>query len=115
MTEVRKRTNDSGDAQQRDRDLAGLIGKERAEKITNLFAAVYPIFHILAGVLNQIWPYVSLLWTQALRLWQKLEPYHPLDLSSAAGGLFLAFFGGRYLLLLAAVEAARQVRSGSIC
>ena len=43
------------------------------------------------------------------RLWEKLEPYHPLDLSSAAGGLFLAFFGGRYLLLLAAIEAARQV------
>jgi hypothetical protein len=38
-----------------------------------------------------------------------LQPYHPLDLSSAAGGLFLAFFGGRYLLLLAAIEAARQV------
>jgi hypothetical protein len=42
-------------------------------------------------------------------LWEKLQPYHPLDLSSAAGGLFLAFFGGRYLLLLAAIEAARQV------
>ncbi len=92
----------------RDRDLAAFVGKEKAEQITNLFASVYPVFHALAQLLNVVWPYVLAAYEQGQRLWLRLQPYHPLELSSAATGLFLAFFGGRYLLLMGAVEAARQ-------
>jgi hypothetical protein len=93
----------------RDRDLAAFVGKEKAEKITSLFLAVYPVFHALAGVMNAAWPYIVVAWERGELLWAALQPYHPLELSSAFLGLFLAFFGGRYLLLLAAIEAARQV------
>lgn len=32
---------------ERDRDLAQFIGKERAEKVTELFVALMPLFHAL--------------------------------------------------------------------
>lgn len=46
MSDLRKRNgNETGE---QSRDLSQFIGKERAEKVTNLFAAIYPIFHLLA-------------------------------------------------------------------
>lgn len=91
----------------KDRDLATFIGKERAEKVSELFAKLWPLFHTIGGIVNTIWPFIERIWSSLQSFWNILQPYHPLDLTGVAFGLILAFFGAHYLLVLAAIEAAR--------
>lgn len=91
----------------RDRDLSAFIGKEKAEKVTALFEKVMPILYALGSVMNILFPYLHRAYSMCRHLWELAQPYHPLDLSSVLGGLVLAFFGSRYVLVFAAVEAAR--------
>lgn len=67
----------------------------------------WPRARALRAPLTHPRPVVERVWTAALRLWAALQPYHPLDLGGVAFGLCCAFFGAHYVLLLAAVEAAR--------
>ena len=90
------------------RDLKDWVGEEKAAQMSHLFDKVYPFFHIAGQMLDKAWPIIVLVIAKLQALWVALEPYQPLDLRSCAMGLFLAFFGGRYLLLMAAIEAARQ-------
>lgn len=40
-----------------------------------------------------------------MEVWELLKPYHPEDLVPLIVGLLLAFFGGTFLLTIAATEA----------
>lgn len=106
MAEQRRKP--AGPSPQKSRDLADWVGEEKAEKITHLFDKVYPIFVILGNVINAVSPYIMMAWIKANQIWKALEPYQPWELSSVGIGTFMAFFGSRYLLLLSAIEAARQ-------
>lgn len=106
MTDVRRRN--ASPQQAGSRDLKDWVGAEKAEQITHIFDRVYPIFHFVGGIFNVVFPYLLLAWSKANALWIALQPYQPLELTSVLMGFFMAFFGSRYLLLLAAIEAARQ-------
>ena len=65
---------------------------------------------IIAGVgliLSKVEPTLELIFKLLANLWKLLEPLHPEDLFPAVIGLVMAFFGGYYLLSIAAIEAWR--------
>jgi hypothetical protein len=54
------------------------------------------------------YPYAETKFAEAQVLWKKLDPYHLDVLFPSIIGLILCFFGGNFLLLIAAVEAYRM-------
>jgi len=67
-----------------------------------------PFFHKIGDLVNWIVPKIEYAWEQLLVVKHKLDPYHPEELVNVFFGLFLIFFGGLYLTLLATVEAYRM-------
>lgn len=59
-----------------------------------------------AGHLLNVWfPVVAALWNKSIVLYRAIEKYHPEEYVPMAFGLVLAFFGGNFIALIAAVEA----------
>jgi len=54
-------------------------------------------------------PYFIKAYEWALGLWKALEPYNPLEALPVVIGITMAFLGGEFPLLMAAVEAYRQI------
>lgn len=67
-----------------------------------------PLFVFLASVLEAVEPAVDAITKGLTVVWTALEPYHPEDLFVALCGLFLVFFGGVFMTLVASCEAAHQ-------
>lgn len=62
----------------------------------------------LAGFLEKLQPVIDQVSQNAVKVWTMLQPYHPQDLIPALYGLFLVFFGGVFMTIVASAEAAYQ-------
>jgi len=78
------------------------------EKLSPIVEKIMPVINVLTNALNATWPYVQKAIAFVEEVQKKLEPYHPEELVNVFFGLFLVFFGGMYLTLLATVEAYRM-------
>ena len=67
-----------------------------------------PIFVQLASVLAKVEPMIYTVTETLENVWAFLQPYHPKQLFPALYGLFLVFFGGVYMTIVASAEAAYQ-------
>lgn len=67
---------------------------------------VAPVFVLLANVVAVVEPIADKIAELFTAVWHALEPYNPEDLFVAVYGLFLVFFGGVYMTLVASFEAA---------
>mmetsp|Transcript_34123 Transcript_34123/g.57361 ORF Transcript_34123/g.57361 Transcript_34123/m.57361 type:complete len:100 (+) Transcript_34123:121-420(+) len=76
-----------------------------------LAQVVLKIVNPIAGGLAKIFRIVAPVSDIGLRvaeyIWKFIKPYHPEEFLPAFGGLILVFFGGKYMTLIAAVEAFR--------
>lgn len=75
------------------------------QRLTELFQKLTPLFVALGNALDTVSPYVERGVSGAQRVWSQLAPYHPEELLEAVFGIFLCFFGGHYVVTLAAIEA----------
>jgi hypothetical protein len=75
------------------------------QRLTELFQKLTPLFVALGNALDAVSPYVERGVNGAQRVWTQLAPYHPEELLEAVFGIFLCFFGGHYVVTLAAIEA----------
>jgi len=76
-------------------------------QIAGVLRQATPVLIILGNLLNTLSPLLNNGHLFVLRLWSLLEPYHPEEALPCAFGLFMAFFGGHFILVFAAVEAYR--------
>jgi hypothetical protein len=75
------------------------------QRLTELFQKLTPLFVALGNAADAVSPYVERGVAGAQSVWAKLAPYHPDELFEAVFGIFLCFFGGHYVVTLAAIEA----------
>jgi len=66
-----------------------------------------PVLILLGSLANASYPYILKIWLTGLHIWELLQPYHPDEFVPILSGLVMAFFGGYYFTLFAAVEAYR--------
>lgn len=67
---------------------------------------IAPLFVVLAMVVDAVEPVADRISTIIKAGWKALEPYHTEDLFLILYGVFLVFFGGNYMTLVATFEAA---------
>ncbi|GAB0489364.1 hypothetical protein MMPV_000582 [Pyropia vietnamensis] len=67
-----------------------------------------PVLLTLGSIVAAVTPAVTTAVAVGRNAWVAAAPYHPEELLPAAGGLALIFFGGTYVTLVAAVEAAAR-------
>ena len=84
-----------------DRTMSNLLQKAGNSKVEDIVNKVKPIFDFLSKVIKMIIPYAKIAYEQSLSVYNSL----PHDIIMAILGLLLAFFGGIYCLLIAAIEA----------
>jgi len=60
-----------------------------------------------ANACDKAYPYVVAAYAQALSLYALIQPYKPERFLTLVWGIFLCFFGGAYMMLVAAYEALR--------
>lgn len=68
---------------------------------------VTPIVVAIANFFDAIYPYLVQAYGFARAAWEKLQPYNPQQFFPVIAGLAMCFFGGSYLVLIAAAEAIR--------
>lgn len=78
------------------------------EKLSPIVEKLMPVIHKIGDVINWLAPHLEFAWAKMLELKKRLDPYHPEELVDVFFGLFLVFFGGMYLTLLATIEAYRM-------
>lgn len=78
------------------------------DSLRQLQESAAPLFVYLATFLEEVTPVIDFVKTNGQQLWTALQPYHPEDLFPAIYGLFLVFFGGVYMTIVASAEAAYQ-------
>jgi hypothetical protein len=78
------------------------------QRLKELFEKLTPLFVALGGAADTLMPYAEAAYAGGARLWAAAQPYHPDELFEAVFGLFLCFFGGRYMITLAAIEAYKM-------
>mmetsp|Transcript_7093 Transcript_7093/g.15153 ORF Transcript_7093/g.15153 Transcript_7093/m.15153 type:complete len:370 (+) Transcript_7093:42-1151(+) len=66
-----------------------------------------PILLALLAVMEALEPVIIVICKALKWVWVKARPFHPEEFLPAAYGLVMVFFGGAYMLTLAAVEAFR--------
>merc|ERR1739848_570877 len=76
--------------------------------LANVLQKLGPVLIALGNVLNAVEPYVERAIDGVSKGYELIKPYHPDEFVPALFGLFTAFFGGHYLLTIAAVEAYRM-------
>lgn len=81
---------------------------DRAFNLEQVSETVTPVFVFLASVLEKVEPIADAIIDTLQSIWNALQPYHPQDLFTAVYGLLLVFFGGVFMTLIAAFEAAHQ-------
>eukprot|EP00898_Chlorokybus_atmophyticus_P007806 jgi/Chlat1/8026/Chrsp7S07772 len=77
--------------------------------LTGVLASATPVALSAVGALRAVVPAVAAVWRASLAVYAKLQPYHPEEWLPMIFGLVMVFFGGRFLTLIAAVEAYRIV------
>jgi len=80
---------------------------EVTTRISEYLQKAAPLIVFLGSVANTTYPYILLAWTQAIKIWTFLEPYHPEEFGPVLVGLVVAYFGGHFFTLFAAIEAYR--------
>lgn len=78
------------------------------DSIRRLQESAGPFFVQLAALLEKLQPVIDQVSQTATKVWALLQPYHPHDLIPALYGLFLVFFGGVFMTIVASAEAAYQ-------
>jgi hypothetical protein len=78
------------------------------QRLKELFEKLAPVFSTVSHVADVLAPYAVSAWATGQRTWTALQPYHPEELFEAVFGIVLCFFGGRYVLTLAAIEAYKM-------
>mmetsp|Transcript_4448 Transcript_4448/g.7212 ORF Transcript_4448/g.7212 Transcript_4448/m.7212 type:complete len:340 (+) Transcript_4448:88-1107(+) len=86
---------------------SGPITKSQ-QSIVDILKKLGPLLITLGKIVDVIEPYFEKTFDFFHGIWVKLEPYHPEELIEAVFGIFLAFFGGHYVITLAAIEAYRM-------
>lgn len=76
------------------------------QSVQQLQASAAPIFVTIATVLEKLQPVIQTISAVGESIWTAIEPYHPEDLLLALYGMFLIFFGGVFMTLVASFEAA---------
>lgn len=84
-----------------------IVHKFAEEKLRPILDKAKPYLAKLLEFLNFIYPYLVLVYETISALYEKAKPYHVDSLGPALFGLFLAFFGGHFVVLIATVEAFR--------
>eukprot|EP01123_Difflugia_compressa_P010314 TRINITY_DN3749_c0_g1_i1.p1 TRINITY_DN3749_c0_g1~~TRINITY_DN3749_c0_g1_i1.p1 ORF type:complete len:334 (-),score=64.72 TRINITY_DN3749_c0_g1_i1:93-1094(-) len=77
------------------------------ERVSEILRKAAPLFVLLGHVINVCSPFVHKAINISLQVWEKLQPYHPEEFLPLITGLVIAFFGGHYFTLFAAIEAYR--------
>jgi hypothetical protein len=66
-----------------------------------------PVVLVIANGIDTAYPHVVKINLLAQDAWKQIQPYGPEQYITLALGLFMCFFGGAYMLLIAAYEAVR--------
>lgn len=82
--------------------------KRAPEPYKGYIIKVTPVLVGVADFLDKLWPHIANLIGQAFKFYAYIEPYHPEQYVPLIAGLAMCFFGGSYLLLVAAIEAVRM-------
>ncbi len=77
------------------------------QTLLSLVEASKPVVAGFLQFLDKAYPVVDRVVTEALKLWEKAQPYQPQDFFPLLLGLLLIFFGGSLPVTIAAVEAFR--------
>jgi len=77
-------------------------------RISEYLQKAAPLIVLLGNYINVAYPYVLNAWNYGLYIWAMLQPYHPEEFGPVIAGLIMAFFGGHYFTLFAAIEAYRM-------
>eukprot|EP00741_Cyanophora_paradoxa_P020120 tig00021234_g19421.t1 len=81
--------------------VASICPEELWEKVGPYYTAAAKFFD------QYVAPALEKSYEVGAQLWKKLEPYHPEEFAPALLGLVMLFCGGRYMTLIAAIEALR--------
>lgn len=77
------------------------------QRLKELFEKLAPVFAAIGSAADVAAPHVERAWAGVVHVWALLQPYHPDELAEAVFGIFMCFFGGQYLVTLAAIEAVK--------
>jgi len=69
---------------------------------------VGPYVDKVGFLLNMWFPLIAALWNEAIIVYRAIEKYHPEEYAGMAFGIVLAFFGGNFVTLIAAIEAFKM-------
>lgn len=81
------------------------ISKYLPASVSKYVKAAGPYVDLVGTYLNIAYPYFVAYWNKLVVLYRIIEQYHPEEYLPMALGLVLAFFGGHFVALIAAVEA----------
>lgn len=84
------------------------VSKFLPASVSKYVKAVGPYIDIAGHYLNLWYPIFVNLWNRAVLIWRKIEEYHPEEYAPMIMGLILAFLGGNFIALIAAIEAFKM-------
>jgi len=79
------------------------------QKLKGHLKKLTPAVERLAQMYAQASPHIQKVRTKCNNAWSMVKPYHPEEFLPVIVGLVMAFFGGNFIFILAAVEAFRMV------
>merc|ERR1712032_871878 len=111
MADLKKRNSKVNAADERSPKVATIEewSKKAPEKMRPYILKAAPYLVMAQELFIATLPFLIQAYNFVLWAWEQLQPYHPQELLPVVVGITMAFLGGEFPVLMAAVEAYRQI------